>query len=120
MKPTTNKYQNPTRKDWILGIALLLGTLMVIIIGAFLLIPTYWYWWLLLVIVSAILLIIYQNRNYACRCRECGHEFEVSLLTNIISPHGVDKKGGWQLVKCPNCKKRGKATTIKVIKDDNK
>ena len=117
MKPTNNKYQDPTRKDWISGIALLLIYLIVIGVGALLLIPKYWYWWLILMVVSTILLIIKQNRNYACRCRECGHEFEVSFLTNLISPHGVDKEGSWQGVKCPNCEKRAKATVIKVIKD---
>lgn len=117
MKPTNNQYQDPTRKDWIMGIALLLIYLIVISLGAFFLIPEYWYWWLLLFFMSTILMVINQNRNYACRCRECGHEFEVSFLVNLISPHGVDKEGGWQWVKCPNCMKRAKATVIRVIKD---
>ena len=117
MKPTNNQYQDPTRKDWIMGIALLLIYLIVIGLGAFFLIPEYWYWWLLLFFMSTILMVINQNRNYACRCRECGHEFEVSFFVNLISPHGVDKEGSWQWVKCPNCKKRAKATVIKVIKD---
>lgn len=116
MKPPHNQYQDPTRKDWISGIALLLVYLFVISAGAFLLIPEYWYGWLILILVSTILLVIQQNRNYACRCRECGHEFELSFLVNLISPHGVDKEGGWHWVKCPNCEKRGKATVIKVIK----
>jgi len=116
MKPTNNQYQDPTRKDWILGIALLLIYLIIISLGAFLLVPEYWYWWLLLVFVGTTLLVINQNRNYACRCRECGHEFETSFITNLISPHGVDKGGSWQWVKCPNCEKRAKATVIKVIK----
>ncbi|HSQ26394.1 MAG TPA: hypothetical protein VLM80_04635 [Anaerolineales bacterium] len=117
MKTTKNKYQDPTRKDWILGIASLLIYLVLISVGALLLIPKYWYWWLILMFMSTILLVIKQNRNYACRCRECGHEFEVSFLANLVSLHGVDKGGSWQRVKCPNCKKRAKATVIKVIKD---
>jgi len=117
MKPTHHKYQDPTRKDWIFGIALLLIYVIIISVGAVLLIPEYWYWWLLLMFVSTILLIIKQNRNYACRCRECGLEFETSFLVNLISPHGVDKGGSWQRVKCPSCEKRVKATVIKVIKD---
>jgi hypothetical protein len=117
VKPINNKFQDPTRKDWILGIALLLIYLIIISVGAFLLIPEYWYWWLILMVVSTILLVIKVNRNYACRCRECGHEFEVSFLTNLISPHGVDKVGSWVWVKCPNCEKRLKAAVIKVIED---
>ncbi len=117
MKPTNNHYQDPTRKDWIMGIALLLIYLISIGLGAIFLIPEYWYWWLLLFFMSTILKVINQNRNYACRCRECGHEFEVSFPVNLISPHGVDKEGSWQWVKCPNCMKRAKARVIKVIKD---
>ena len=117
MKPTGHKYQDPTRKDWILGIAWLLIYLIVISVGAILLIPEYWYWWLALTVTSTILLVIRQNRNYACRCRECGHEFEVSFLTNLISPHGVDKGGSWMWVKCPNCERRVKVTVIKIVRD---
>ncbi|MCU0485597.1 MAG: hypothetical protein MUC85_05740 [Anaerolineales bacterium] len=112
----SKKYQDPTRKDWVSGIAVLLVYVIVISAGAVLLIPEYWVGWVALMLVSTILLVIRQNRNYACRCRECGHEFEVSFLANLVAPHGVDKGGGWQLVRCPNCKKRAKATVIKVIK----
>lgn len=117
MKPTKLKTQDPTRKDWIFGIAWLLIYLAVISVSAFLLIPEYWYGWLVLMFVSSILLVIRQNRNYACRCRECGYEFEISFLANLLAPHGVDKGGSWQWVKCPNCQKRVKATVVKVVKD---
>ena len=117
MKTTHTKYQDPERKDWILGIASLLIYLIVIGLGAVLLIPDYWYWWLLIFIVSTIFVVINKNRNYACRCRECGHEFEVSFFVNLISPHGVDQEGSWQWSKCPNCNKRVKASVIKVVKD---
>jgi len=116
MEPNKNQYQDPTRKDWLLGVALLLIYLIIITLGAFLLIPEYLYWWLLLMVVSTILLVIKQNRNYAYRCRECGHEFEISFLASLISPHGFDKGGSWLWVKCPNCENRAKATVIKVIK----
>lgn len=115
MKPSQNRYQNPTSKEWISGFAFLLAYLLTIGLGAVFLVPKHWYWWLLIMVVSTVLLVIKQNRNYACRCRECGHEFEVSFLTNLISPHGVDKEGSWQWVKCPGCEKRAKASVIKVI-----
>lgn len=115
MKPTNNKYQDPTRKDWILGIGLLLSYLLVISLSAFILIPEYWSWWLLIFIISTMFLVIKQNINYACRCRACGQEFELSFLANLITPHGVDKEGSWQWVKCPQCEKRTKASVIKVI-----
>jgi Flp pilus assembly protein TadB len=116
MNSKQKKYQDPTRKDWISGIALLLIYLIVISFSAFLLIPEHWIWWLFLFLVSTFLLVFNQNTNYACRCRKCKEEFEVSFLVNLISPHGIDKNGSWQLVKCPNCDKRSKASVIKVVK----
>lgn len=89
--------------------------LIVISLGAVLLIPKNWHWWLMLFVFCTVLVVIKQNRNYACRCRECEHEFEVSFFVNLISPHGIDNIGSWQLVKCPNCNKRAKASVIKVI-----
>jgi len=107
MIQTKKKYENPTLKDWIIGIGLIVIFLGVIGIGAFLLIPDHWIWWLSLVLVGTLLLTLNQNKNYAYRCRECGHEFEIRFITNLISPHGVDKEGSWLWVKCPSCKTRG-------------
>ena len=117
MKPIKNQFQDPTPKDWIAGIALLFLYLIVILLGFLILVPDHWHWWLVLFIVSTIFLVIRQNRHYACRCRGCGHEFEVSFLVNLTSPHGIDKEGSWMWVKCPHCQKRSKASVIKVIRD---
>jgi hypothetical protein len=114
MKPNQRKYQDPTRKDWILGTALLLVYVIVIGVGAIYLIPEYWYVRLLLFLFSTVYVNIKQNRNYACRCRECGHGFDVSFFVNLISLHGIDREGSWQMVKCLNCNKRAKAAVIKV------
>ena len=111
------KYQDPTRKDWINGIVLILVYLIVISFSAILLIPDNWIWWLFLFVASTFLLVLNQNKNYACRCRECEEEFEVSFLVNLTSPHGIDKEGSWQWVKCPSCNKRVRVTVIKVVKD---
>jgi hypothetical protein len=116
MDPPKKRYQDPSRKDWILGIAWLLGYLLVSGFGALFLVPENWIWWLLLFIASTVVLVFRQNRNYACRCRACGHEFEVSFLVNLLSPHGIDKEGSWMWVKCPQCKTRAKVSVIKVLK----
>ena len=118
MKQTKKKYEDPTRKDWIIGIGLIVFFLFVIGIGADVLIPDHWIWWLSLVLVGTLLLTLNQNQNYACRCRECGHEFEVSFIANLTSLHGVDKQGSWQRVKCPGCKEKGKVSVIKVVKEE--
>ncbi len=117
MKTTKPIYQDSTRKDWIIGISILVIYVMAISLAAFLLLPEYWYWWLFLVIGGMILLVLNQTKNYACRCRDCGDEFEISFFTNLLSPHGVDKEGNWQWVKCPNCEKRTRVTVIKIAKE---
>lgn len=109
-------YRDPTKRDYLIGIGLLLAYLIILALSGYFLIPKYWVWWSAIFIMSTIFLIINQNRNTACRCRDCGHEFEVSFLVNLTSPHGVDQEGSWQSAKCPNCGKRGRATVLKAEK----
>jgi hypothetical protein len=109
------EFQEPTRKDWISGIASLAVFVLVITFGALLLFTDYWYLWLALVMGGVVILVWRQTRRYACRCRICGHEFEISFITNLLAPHGVDKTGGWQWLMCPNCQKRTKVTVIKKV-----
>jgi len=116
MKSQNKSYQNPTRKDWIMGIASLVIFILVITFGALFLFTDYWYIWPILVVCGVAILVLRQTRNYACRCRDCGEEFEISFFINLISPHGVDKEGSWQWVKCPSCEKRTRVTVIKIAK----
>jgi len=113
MKSPQGKYQDPTRRDWIIGIASLVVFVVAITFGAVLLFTDYWYLWLLLVFGGIVILVHRQTKNYACRCRECGHEFEISFMTNLLAPHGIDKAGSWQWLKCPGCQKRTRVTVIK-------
>ena len=115
MKSTEKKYQDPNRRDWIAGIASLIIFVVVITVGALLLFTDYWYLWILLVAGGVVILVFRQTTNYACRCRDCGHEFEISFLTNLLSPHGVDRRGSWQWLKCPGCQRRVKVNVIKKV-----
>ena len=117
MKQTKKKYEDPTWRDWVSGITLIVIFLVLIGVGGFLLIPDYWYVWLLLVVASTLLLTLNQTRNYGYRCRDCGHEFSINYLTNLTSPHGIDKRGSWLWLKCPSCEKKGKVSVIRVVKD---
>jgi transcription elongation factor Elf1 len=117
MKSSLRKYQDPTRKDWILGILSLVIFVVAITLGAFLLFTDYWYLWLILVLGGVAILVLRQTKNYACRCRECGYEFEITFIKNLLSPHGVDKEGSWQWLQCPSCEKRVKVTVIKILKE---
>jgi hypothetical protein len=42
----------------------------------------------------------------------CENPFKISSLINFISPHGIDKQGGWKYLKCPACKTRNRARVI--------
>lgn len=117
MMPSRPKYQDPTRKDWISGIASLVIFVLVITFGAFFLFTDYWYLWLILVLGGVVILVWRQTKQYACRCRDCGHEFEISFMTNLLAPHGVDRSGSWQWLICPSCQNRTKVTVIKQAKD---
>jgi hypothetical protein len=115
MKSTQPKYKDPDRKDWVGGIVSLVIFIVVITVGAYLLFTDYWYLWIFLVVGGVGILVLRQTKNYACRCRECGQEFEISFFTNLLSPHGVDKQGSWQWVKCPACQQRTKVSVIKKV-----
>jgi hypothetical protein len=117
MSKTRIKFEDPTRRDWVVGILYLVVFLVVIGVGAFLLIPDHWFWWLALVLGGTLLLALNQNKKYGCRCRSCGHEFKIGFFTNLISPHGVDKKGSWLWVQCPGCEEKGKVTVIRAVRD---
>jgi hypothetical protein len=115
MTAQKHKYKDPDRKDWIRGIASLVIFILVIAFGSLLLFTDYWYVWPILIVGGIVILTRFQTKHYACRCRECGHEFEISFMTNLLAPHGIDKEGSWQWLKCPGCKHRTKVTVIKKI-----
>jgi DNA-directed RNA polymerase subunit RPC12/RpoP len=49
------------------------------------------------------LLVSWHARTFAYRCAECGHEFEIPAWKDLVSPHGVNKNGGWKYLRCPGC-----------------
>jgi DNA-directed RNA polymerase subunit RPC12/RpoP len=108
-----------TRRDWKKTIIYLAIYMITLIIGAILLIPSYWYLWIVIVIVGLILLIQWHSKSDVYRCTNCGNEFQVSFITDLISPQGVGKDDagktyGWKYLKCPQCKKRMKAIIVKM------
>ena len=116
MKTSHHSYQNPQKQDWVKGILSLVIYVAVIGVSAFWLLPDYWYLWLTLVLGGMLLIVNWHTRSYAYRCRNCGHEFEISFLANLVAPHGLDQEGAWSWLKCPQCLGRHKATVIKIIK----
>jgi len=87
---------------------------MAVLIGsAFLLWPIYWYLWFLLLGAGVFFLVLWHSKTYAYRCGHCGHEFEISLWADFISPQGINAEGGWKYLKCPECRHRTRALVLK-------
>jgi len=108
-----SNYRKPTTHDrrktvvyLLLGVAIVAGS------GA-LLLPAYgpiglavW----LVVFVGGVLFLLasWHAQATAYRCTECGHEFDISPLTDFLSPHYPYKK----YLRCPRCGKRTWTTVL--------
>lgn len=107
------KYQEITKEDWIKTTIYIAIFIAVITIGAIFLLPADLYVWFIILAGSLFLLVRWHAKNFAYRCFKCGNEFEISIFTDFISPHGLGKGGGWKYLKCPRCHQRSKAIIIK-------
>jgi len=65
-----------------------------------------------IVLISLFVLVNWHARTFAYRCADCGHIFEISMWKDLISPHGIDKKGGWKYLHCPECSRWMKARLL--------
>jgi DNA-directed RNA polymerase subunit RPC12/RpoP len=68
---------------------------------------------LLIIAIGLALLVLWHARTFGYRCRSCGNEFEISLLVDFISPHGLGFGGGWKLLRCPKCGRWTRAFVIR-------
>lgn len=67
--------------------------------------------WLGLVFAGTVMLARWNSRHSGYRCRHCGHEFEISTVNELISPHGTGD-GGWTWLRCPRCDRRSRAKVL--------
>jgi DNA-directed RNA polymerase subunit RPC12/RpoP len=72
--------------------------------------------WFALVAVVLVALVSWHTKTYAYRCKLCGEEFEISPVTNFVSPQGVGKDGAWKYLRCPRCNKHERAEVLKKVK----
>jgi len=114
------QYEHVTRHEWErTALYLAVGMLLIVtgaiflfainrIVGAIL--------WFALIAVVLGLLVSWHTKTYAYRCKKCGEEFEISLVTNFVSPQGVGKDGAWKYLRCPRCDKHECAEVLKKVK----
>ena len=108
-----NKYKKMEKEDWMRRSRCIVLVIGVITIGGIFLLPAYFYIWLILTFGSIFLFIRWDVKNFAYRCSKCGYEFEISIFTYFITPHGP----GWKYLKCPKCQKRSRANLIKKVEE---
>jgi DNA-directed RNA polymerase subunit RPC12/RpoP len=102
-------YRKPKRSDWTKSLLFIGIYVAAISVTAFILLITYWYAWLAIVAGGLFTLVLWHKKSTAYHCPKCGNAFEISFLTDFLSPHGVTKNGGgWTYLKCPRCQNRTK------------
>jgi hypothetical protein len=72
--------------------------------------------WFALIAAVLVALVSWHTKTYAYRCKQCGEEFEISRVTNFVSPQGVGKDGAWKYLRCPRCDKHERAEVLKKVK----
>jgi DNA-directed RNA polymerase subunit RPC12/RpoP len=103
-----SSYRKPRRSDWKKTLVFIATYLAILVISAIYLLVSYWYVWIVLAAMGLFILISWHAKSTAYHCPRCGYEFEISVLTDFLSSHGVNKEGGWKYLKCPNCHHRSR------------
>lgn len=67
--------------------------------------------WLGLVLAGTVLVSRWNANHLGYRCLHCGHEFTISMLTELTSPHGSEN-GGWRYLRCPRCDRKSRAKAL--------
>lgn len=115
-------YRKPGRRDWWKTLAFLAIYLAVLGLTSIYLLLSYL---VALAAAGLVILVSWHAKTTAYHCPKCGCEFEISIATDFLSPHGVNKEGGWKYLKCPNCfnrtrmqilvKTKGKSNSSQMI-----
>ena len=105
-------YRRPGKKDWLITLFFLAVYVAVLGLTAFCLLLTYWYVWLALAVAGLVILVSWHAKATAYRCPKCGYRFEISILADFLSPHGIDKNGSWKYLKCPKCSSRSRMEVL--------
>ena len=101
-------YRKSRKKDWFKTFSYIALYLTVLGFTGIYLLLSYWYVWIALATSGLMILISWHAKATAYHCPRCGTEFEISILTDFFSPQGVNRKGVWKYLKCPNCSHRSR------------
>jgi uncharacterized C2H2 Zn-finger protein len=90
------------------------------VLTALILAPIHWPFgfalWVIIVVASLLVVVKWHAGNTVYRCPECDQLFNISTVTDLVSPHGLGRGGGWKLLTCPNCGSHVRARVY--MKDD--
>ena len=73
--------------------------------------------WLVFVLLGTVLLARWNATHSGYRCSHCGHEFEISTLTELVSPHSSGGSG-WKYLRCPRCDQKSRARSLVRVSID--
>jgi len=103
-----SSYRKSRRRDWYKSLAFIVVYLAVLAVTGVFLLISYWYVWRVFAAAGLMLLVLWHAKATAYHCPRCGYEFEISVLTDFFSSHGVDRERAWKYLKCPNCHHRSR------------
>ena len=110
-------YREATKTDQWRALGYTLLTILAIVVTGLILAPLSWpvglLVWLVIPVGSTFLLVRWHAHSTAYRCPACGQEFEIAVLTDLVSPHFRSRK----YLRCPQCGKRGWATVLMRVDD---
>ena len=105
------RFRVPTKQDrWVAGVVI--GIFTVLVVGGAVVYGGRHPAFVLLLIGAAVLLLAHwQARHCGYQCPACGHEFEISTMKELLSPHTPTMK----YVRCPGCLQVGWAKVLRKI-----
>jgi len=108
-------YRKSRKKDWLKTLIYITVYLMVLGFAGIYLLLSYWYVWMAFAAGGLIILVFWHAKATVYHCPRCGYDCEISVFTDFFSPHGVDRKGAWKYLKCPNCSNRSRMEILVKI-----
>ena len=83
-------YSEPTFKDSILSILLVLITITIIVFSGFFILERYGFFiWLIIVGSSLALLVKWHSSSRGFKCKHCGHEFSITFWQDLPTANSI-------------------------------